>query len=145
MLRPVTARTRGVLVALLVVYALTLAFIAFWPTHVDEGAGHVLAAITRRFPWATYARIEFSANIALFAPFGFLLAGLVRAWGWVIAIGVASSAAIELIQGTLLPGRTASAWDVIANSLGMVAGVVIALIWRSSSEHASARRAPRAS
>jgi glycopeptide antibiotics resistance protein len=138
MLRPSPARARAVVLTALVSYVLALAFIAFWPTHVDEGAGPLLHAITRRFPWATYARIEFSANIALFAPLGLLLTLLVRRWWWVIVAGAVGSTLIELCQGLFLSGRTASVWDVIANTLGTIAGVVIGVIWRSSSDRVRA-------
>ncbi len=134
-------RDRALVAGLLVAYVVALALIAFWPTHVDEGAGPLLAAIRRVLPWATYPRIEFVANIALFAPFGLLLTLLMRPWPWVLGAGVAASAAIELVQAVALPGRTATAWDVIANSLGTVAGIAIALVWAAA--RAQARAAAR--
>lgn len=128
MLRPpADPRMRRALVAALLVYVVALALIAFWPTHVDRDAGPLLSAIERVFPWATYRRIEFTANIALFVPFGVLLTPLLRSWPIALACGVGASLAIELVQEVVLPGRTASALDVLANSLGTAVGVVVAL------------------
>ncbi|TXK16051.1 VanZ family protein [Microbacterium wangchenii] len=124
---------RRLLLALLVAYVVTLALIAFWPTHVDRDAGPLLAAIERVFPWATYRRIEFSANVALFVPFGMLLTLLMRSWPLALCSGVAASLAIEFVQEVALPGRTASVLDVLANALGTAAGVGIALVARRAS------------
>ncbi|MFJ6653840.1 VanZ family protein [Microbacterium sp. NPDC091313] len=132
MLRPAAPRTRAVLVGVLCTYVLALALIAFWPTHVDRDAGPLLRAITRAIPWLTYGRMEFSANILLFVPFGLLLTLLVRRWPWVIALGVASSATIELVQEFFLPGRTGSILDVVANGSGTVIGVLVGLVWLAS-------------
>lgn len=49
---------------------------------------------------ATYTLFEFVANIALFVPFGLLLAAgwpRTNAW-WIILLGFSASAAIELVQ-----------------------------------------------
>jgi len=121
-------RPRALLLALLVAYVVTLALIAFWPTHVDRDAGPLLDAIERMFPWATYRRIEFTANVALFVPFGMLLTLLMRSWPLALGSGVAASLAIEFVQEVALPGRTASVLDVVANSLGTAAGMGVALL-----------------
>lgn len=124
---PADPRVRRFLVAALAIYVLTLVLIAFWPTHVDRDAGPLLAAIERLFPWATHRRLEFTANIALFVPFGLLLTLLVRSWPLALSLGVGASLAIEVVQELALPGRTASVLDVLANSLGTAAGVLLAL------------------
>lgn len=132
MLRPAAPRTRLVLTGVLCAYVLVLALIAFWPTHVDRDAGPLLRAITRLIPWLTYGRMEFSANILLFVPLGLLLTLLMRQWPWVVAIGVGSSAVIELTQEFFLPGRTGSIMDVVANGSGTVLGVLVGLVWLGS-------------
>lgn len=121
-------RTRPLLLAALIAYIVVLALIAFWPTHVDADAGPLLEAIQRAFPWATYRRIEFTANIALFVPFGLLPTLLLRSWPLALGLGVATSLLIECVQEVALPGRTASALDVLANSLGTAVGVALALL-----------------
>lgn len=124
---PADPRVRRFLLAALAIYVLALVLIAFWPTHVDRDAGPLLAAIERLFPWATYRRLEFTANIALFVPFGLLLTLLVRSWPLALGLGVGASLAIEVVQELALPGRTASVLDVLANSLGTAAGGLLAL------------------
>ena len=56
---------------MVVLYFTALALLALWPTEVDVPARPMLASITANMPWLTYARIEFSANVLLFMPFGF--------------------------------------------------------------------------
>lgn len=110
----------------LVVYGLALATIALWPTHVDDPASEFLRAITRAVPWLTYPRIEFTANIALFVPFGALLSILfptTRFW-LIIAAAAATSLTAELLQ-MLATDRTSSAMDVLANTSGAALGVLI--------------------
>lgn len=121
--------------ALLGAYLLTLAIVAFWPTHVDRDAGPLLEAITRALPWATYPRIEFTANVLLFVPFGMLVTVLVRQWQLVLAVGFAASLMIEFVQEVALPGRTASILDVLANTIGIGIGAGLAAL--------AARRATR--
>ena len=73
---------------------------------------------------------EYLLNVALFAPLG-LLASLIwdRVWleGWVV-IGFAVSASLELMQFALLGGRSATASDVSANTVGMFAGATVAAL-----------------
>ncbi|MFJ2550867.1 VanZ family protein [Microbacterium sp. NPDC087591] len=115
---------------LLVPYALGVALIVWLPASI---AGRVtgLAFRLARFVSdnfgialsTSYTVFEFLANIALFVPFGLLLAAAwPRTSPWlIILIGYASSATIELVQ-TLLPSRYPTISDVIANTLGTVIG-----------------------
>lgn len=74
--------------------------------------------------------VEFAANVALFAPLGILVTlALRRAWTG-IAAAVVLSAGAELVQ-LLLPGRTASARDVVANVLGAAFGALLVLLVRA--------------
>lgn len=119
---------RPVAAVLLVVYGVSLAVIAFWPTPVDQGAGPLLRALARAVPWLTYDVVEFTANILLFVPLGVLLAVLLGgARVFVVPIAVAASLAIEAGQAVLLPGRTATMRDVVANAAGALVG--LALVW----------------
>src|SRR3546814_4583455 len=93
---PADPRVRRFLLAALAIYVLTLVLIAFWPTHVDRDAGPLLAAIERLFPWATQRRLEFTANIALFVPFGLLLTLLVRSWPLALSLGRSEEHTSEL-------------------------------------------------
>lgn len=71
--------------------------------------------------------IEFTANIAMFLPLGLLLALLVGRPGVGFAIGVSISVAAEVVQ-ILIPGRTVSMRDILANAVGAAAGAGIAWV-----------------
>ena len=74
-------------------------------------------------------RIEFLANIGLFVPLGVFLLLLVgsRLWFVALAAGVVLTSMIENIQRSI-PGRVSDPRDVAANSIGMVIGIVLALV-----------------
>lgn len=133
-LRPVDPRGSLVTAALALVYLAGLAAIVFWPSPVDKPIDghlfHVLSALHRSgIPaWlVNYGVVEFSANIALFIPFGVLVARHVRLSSWWLTpvLSVAASAAIELAQGLFLPGRVSSLLDVIANATGGTIGALL--------------------
>lgn len=103
-----------------------LALIAFWPTPVDRGASGLLEVITRAIPWLTYAVIETTANVALFVPFGVLLALVLPLHrGLVVPIALATTLVIESGQALLLSERTPSLRDIVANVLGAAIGLAI--------------------
>ncbi|TQK18503.1 VanZ like protein [Microbacterium sp. SLBN-154] len=113
---------------LLGAYGLALLVIAFWPTPVDRGAGPLLRALTRALPWLTYDVIEFSANILLFVPLGVLLAGILRAERpLMLPVILATTLVVEGGQ-LLLPERTATLRDVVANTLGGLVGWGIVIV-----------------
>lgn len=129
-------------------YSAVVVLVLTWPTPVDRPiAGlleRVLRALDRRgFGFIDYGLVEFTANIAMFVPIGFLLLlGLGRG-GWAVAlvIGYTASLAAELFQHVFLPERVASVLDVLANSLGALLGVLVALLVLRITR---GRRAPRA-
>ncbi len=79
--------------------------------------------------WLDYTRLEFLANIALFVPVGMFLLLLFGAGGWWVAIIVSfvMTAGIETAQ-LGIPGRVSDDRDLIANGLGGVVGVLLALL-----------------
>ncbi|MFN8049532.1 MAG: VanZ family protein [Ancrocorticia sp.] len=83
------------------------------------------------FPtWITYRRVEFTANIALLIPLGYLLGSLLprpQLWIAYVALPVASTI-IELIQWFAMPGRVGSVNDIVANSLGAWIGLTITVV-----------------
>ena len=115
-----------------------LAFVA-WLTltpHVDA-VGHiaiiyrVLDALHRRGYLLTIDdnQLEFLANIALFVPVGMfllLLAGT-RLWWVALTASFAMTTFIEIAQGSI-PGRVPDERDLMANGLGAVIGVLVALV-----------------
>ena len=68
------------------------------------------------------------ANVVLFVPLGAAGALLARRYAaWVVIALGALSLAIEVVQARL-PGRTPSYRDVVANSVGALAGAVLVLL-----------------
>ena len=117
----------------LAIYGTLIAAIGFYPTPVDREATplirRVLAALHRHGvpDWFNYHFVEFTANIALFVPFGVLAVfatGRRRVWLAVLA-GAGASVVIEVVQWLLLPERFPSGLDVLANTIGTVVGVAI--------------------
>lgn len=119
-------------------YALALVAVALWPNHIDSAfdvnrtvAGRWLLdrGCTAR---ETYWLIEFISNVALYLPLGIFAMALfpVLRWWQACAIALAVSATFELLQG-LLPGRTASAQDVVANTLGAAIGAGLVVLFRT--------------
>ncbi|MET0853184.1 MAG: VanZ family protein [Microterricola sp.] len=129
------ARTRGRQRALRLafgLYLLALCVIVFAPQPDAERFTGIVAVIARAFePWGIpfeigYPVLEFSANIALFVPFGILVSLIAPLWHpWlVIASGLAASCLIEFTQ-TALPSRFPTASDLLANTLGTALGVAL--------------------
>lgn len=124
-----------------------LALVLAWPTPttpvmgtltVVSGQMNELGASDR----AQGSGLEFAANIALFVPFGLLLALVLPRQRWWLAVlgGLAVSSLAELVQEVFLPGRSGTVSDVVANTAGTVIGVGLSLAvaarvsrWRESS------------
>ena len=118
---------------------LIVLFATMWPTPLDRD----YAATIQKFivmlhrngipEWYGYNKLEFSANMLMFVPLGFLLAMLLPAKTWWLALVVcpALSVGIELTQATFLSERFATVSDVIANSIGALVGVFCALVLRA--------------
>jgi VanZ family protein len=75
-----------------------------------------------------YADLEFLGNIALFFPLGLLLILFLgrNRWWVVVLIGIALTCGIEFTQH-FIPTRVPDVRDLIANSTGAVAGVLVGL------------------
>lgn len=129
--------------AAVIIYGLTLVTIALWPTHVDAPASGLLSAITRAVPWLTYARIEFTANILLFVPFGalaMLLLPRIR-WWYALAAALLFSTTAELLQ-MLATDRTSSLQDVVANTLGAAIGILALALAKRKADNPQGRPIP---
>jgi glycopeptide antibiotics resistance protein len=94
-------------------------------------AVRVLEAFHRRgyLEMVTVDRMEFLANIAMFVPIGVFLLLLVGAERWWIALflPLLLTIFIETAQRGI-PGRVSDPRDILANTIGGVAGVVLAMI-----------------
>lgn len=124
--------------AILVAYTLFILAVTLSPTQIDvsyQNAVVRLIGVLHRNgvpEWFGYGEIEFLANIAMFVPFGFLIAILLpqRLSGLTVLVGPAFSAFVENFQREFLSERVASVYDVIANSAGTIIGLVLAAILR---------------
>ncbi|MGO2861613.1 MAG: VanZ family protein [Brevibacterium sp.] len=122
---------------MLIFYTLFIAFVTLSPQQLDTGPegpiGRLLEffASHRETDWLTYGRVEKLANVAMFIPFGLLLAlhcGRSR-WWLGFLVGAAFSGVIEGVQGTVLTQtRYATVSDLITNTIGAGIGAVLALL-----------------
>jgi glycopeptide antibiotics resistance protein len=127
----------GVLLAL---YIGVVLLATMWPTPLDAGYESAIARLLdilhrHGVPvWFGYGKLEFTANIAMFVPLGFLLALTLpeRGWWLVMLLIPSFSALIEWVQGTYLAARFESGWDVVANTIGGYIGAVIAYALRAA-------------
>lgn len=111
-----------------------LAFIAFWPTPVDEPIQGQLSRILKFLhrhgipAWFNYNLVEESANVVMFIPLGFvgLLAFSNKTWWRIAAFGLLISACMELGQLLFLHERFASPSDLVTNTFGAILGAVVA-------------------
>lgn len=125
----------------LLAYIAVVLVITMWPSPRDPGR---IPLLRRLLDWAhgvgvpawfDVPTLEVTANVAMFAPLGLLLASsrrLPRPWLAVVA-ALTFSGAIETVQ-ILLPGRYPTLQDVVANTAGAALGaaaVVVHRAWRA--------------
>ena len=115
-------------------YLLFLAVVVLSPTN-DVQSALVVRAVEVLVedigvPWtlASYDRLEMLANVAMVVPAGALAVMAFPRLRWQdwTAYGFSAALAVELAQGLLLPAREAAATDVLANTLGVLAGTGLA-------------------
>jgi len=118
------------------------------PQPLDEGTDSIVWKILgffTRYPslHITYSTLEFLANVAMFVPVGlfFLLLLGRRRWWLAIVLGVALTCSIEFAQ-IFIPGRVSDYRDVVSNSMGATAGVILALLltWPAAIRRSRERR-----
>jgi glycopeptide antibiotics resistance protein len=136
---PPKSRVRLWLVAFILAGYMSIVLAAtMWPTPLDQGYGasierFLLVLYRNGVPqWFGYNKLEFSANILMFVPLGFLIALLLpkRVWWLAFLICPMLSTGIELTQAIALSARFATVIDVISNSLGGGIGAIVAAILR---------------
>ena len=125
-MRPASTRLAVTARVLLPIYLLVVALIVFSPAD-DSGTGF-LDRLGELLGEPAYVALEFTANIAMFVPFGVLVrvAFARLPWWAVLLLGFATTVTIELVQ-TTLPSRYSTLSDVIANTLGTAAGLLV--VW----------------
>lgn len=101
------------------------------PTRVVSAVTDWLLAIGVSPTLADGTRVEFALNVAMFVPpvvVAALLLPRIRWSEWVV-IAFVVSGAVELVQGLLLPDRSATFSDVVANTLGgLIAAVLVGAV-----------------
>jgi len=144
------------LIAVAMAYALALAVVLFWPTHVDGDGGFIrfdpvldLIAGLGIPAWASYPWVEFAANAALFAPLGVLWVAAARAPRFrriasAALIGAVVSIGAEVVQHVFIGERTTDPRDVVANTIGSASGALAAVLVVRSVGRRRAARAARA-
>ena len=83
--------------------------------------------------WISFNLLEFTANVALFVPFGIFFVLLLgrRRWWLAVLLGVGMTVAIEFGQ-QFIPNRVSDPRDLLANSIGTVVGTLLALVLTAS-------------
>jgi glycopeptide antibiotics resistance protein len=102
------------------------------PTNGRSTFVELLVRVFQRFEptrWLDFDAVELLLNVAMFVPLGLFLVLLLgrRAWWIGILFGVALTVVIEFVQQSL-PSRVSDPRDLVANSVGAVLGVLLALI-----------------
>lgn len=138
---PPKSRLReGVTVLLLVACLAAVLLATMWPTPLDQGYSasidKFLSVLHRNGvpQWFGYNKLEFSANIVMFLPLGFLVTMLLpgKVWWLALVLCPALSVSIEFAQGALLSARFATISDVVANSFGAIVGAFFAVLLRAA-------------
>jgi glycopeptide antibiotics resistance protein len=127
-------RSRKTAGLLMVVYVNLVGLIVFWPT-ADIASGSVFGIwkVLQALGAPTFfsaGLVEFTTNVLLFMPLGFLGHTFRPDWRWRswMCVGLAGSLCIELAQWAFLPGRSFQLVDLVANTLGAVSGY-LAVTW----------------
>jgi glycopeptide antibiotics resistance protein len=114
-------------------YVLVIAAMTLGPQPSDattnSWAEAVIAIVDRNLLASfDYSDLEFLGNIALFLPLGLLLILMLGRGRWwvVVLIGVAATCGIEFAQH-YIPNRVPDVRDLIANSAGAIAGILLGL------------------
>jgi glycopeptide antibiotics resistance protein len=110
-----------------------------WPAPIDAGFSGTITRFLEVLhrngipEWFGYNKLEFSANILMFMPVGFLATMILPAKTWWLALLMCPllSVGIELTQGAFLAARFATVSDVIANSSGALIGILLAVMLRA--------------
>lgn len=131
---PLAARWRRAAGGLLALVVVAVGFIVLTPgPPAPDGQSSLRRSLDRLHQlgalpdFVSFGAVEWSSNVLMFAPVGFLLAGVLpvrRRW-WVVPAAATLSCGIELFQKLFLPERVASLLDVLANTLGAALGLLV--------------------
>lgn len=150
--RPLSHRVRTALGAALAAWIVLLAIVLLAPSSSgpDWVILHLSEALQRLgLPEALThpGRVESMLNVVAFVPLS-LLGSLLwtrPTWRDWTAVGFVVSFAVEVVQAVALDARQATNADVVANTLGMLVGALLALLVTRILQSREASRAGRAS
>ncbi|GGO67034.1 hypothetical protein GCM10010910_27880 [Microbacterium nanhaiense] len=138
--KPARSRLRvGLATVLFVIYLAFVMWVTMSPSlegvGVDSIADRVLRVLHRVGVPESFGfmQLEFTANIGMFIPLGFLLGLALPGWGWWLALILlpAYSYGIEWFQGEFLGDRVSDTRDIISNSIGAWIGTLAAAFLRA--------------
>lgn len=123
----------------LAAYGIFLSFVLFAPSSGTQSEaaswlGDVARVVGAPDRLTTQPRIEFVCNALILMPLS-ALGSLVwprTTWRDWAAYAFVIACAVEVSQGLLLSGRTASFVDVVANTLGGLGGAAVVAVLRTS-------------
>ena len=122
------------------VYLLFLAFVlwqgdAALATRVIHWCSRVLLATPLPDGVAMPIRVEFVLNVLMIVPAAMLVSLVFPRHPWAnwVVYGFVAGSTVEMLQGALRPLRSAQYVDVVANTLGVLIGVLLAAVlqWRA--------------
>ncbi len=137
---PPKSRLRhGLVISVLALYTMFILAVTLSPTQLDVSTQRLVfrfVDVLHRFgvpTWFDYAEVEFTANILMFVPFGFMVTLLLPVrFAWLaIIISLSFSMGIEFFQREFLAARVFDVRDIVANTLGGSIGFVMAAFLRS--------------
>jgi VanZ family protein len=124
---------RRIIAILTVAYVAVIAALTLGPQPTNgttKDLARIVVGIVDRHLYSEfrYHDLEFLANVAMFAPLGLLLILLLgrRRWWVVVLLGLIATCSIEAAQ-LFIPSRVPDTRDLIANSIGAVAGLLVGL------------------
>jgi len=126
------------LVIPITLYLGVVGWITLGPQPYGEGSAHLLSRFLDLFArhastqWLDFSAVEGLANVAMFVPLGFLVAGFFPRRWWILAVAccVALSMGIEAYQGAFLSTRVADYRDVVHNGTGALVGAIVMTLGR---------------
>lgn len=120
---------RALLWAVYAVYLAVLVHLVWSPEAgtASWGVTQLTAALNRVGVPITTTWVEIGLNVALFVPLsllGTVLVPRLSVSDWVL-VGFVGTLVVEVVQKLALPTRTGSTVDIVANTLGALAGAVL--------------------
>jgi len=125
--------SNGLLTIVYAVYLVAVGILVFQPTG-DQASGSVtwVSHLLRSWHAASWlygpVNVEWGLNVLMFVPLSLIGSAFRPGWTWRdwVGVGFVASGGIELVQLLLLPHRTASFADVVANTAGALIGALLA-------------------